>query len=213
VPIVWPCLVDVDAYAALGRRIEPPRPACPRCAGPTHRWSGYLRHLRHDVDRLIWIARVRCPRCRVTHALLPSFVLPGRWDAVAAVGRAVELAASGLGHRPIAGMMGRPDSTVRGWLRRVRSVAASLTTTLLARAVALGWTGWELPVAPLPRLVAAVHALAGRWPGTVAAEAWPIAVLVTGGRLLPTNTTTPLERAHGSGAMAGPSQQEVSDGP
>ena len=149
----------------------------------------------------------------MTQALLPSFVLPGCWDVVAHVGRAAELAASGLGHRPIAGVLGRPDTTIRGWLRRIRSVASSLTTTLLARAVALGWSGFELPVAPLPRLVAAVHALAGRWPGDRSAEPWSIAVLVTGGTLLATNTGALLATVARSGAMAGPSLKEASHDP
>jgi hypothetical protein len=149
----------------------------------------------------------------MTWSLLPSLVLPRRWDAVGHVGRAAELAASGLGHRPIAGLLGRPETTVRGWLRRIRSVASSLTSTLLARAVALGWSGFELPTPPLPRLVAAVRALAARWPGTVAAEPWSIACLVTGGRLLATNTGPPLERTTRSGAMAGPSPKEASHGP
>jgi hypothetical protein len=213
VPIVWACPLDVDAYAAAGRGIETPRPACPLCAGPTHRWHGYLRHLRDDRDRLIWIPRVRCTRCGVTRALLPSFVLPGRWDAVAHVGRAAELAATGLGHRRIAAALARPETTVRGWLRRLCSLASTLTTTLLMRAVALGWSGFELPTAPLPRIVAAVHALAGRWPGDRSAEPWSIAVLVTGGAFLATNTGAPLERTARSGAMAGPSSKEVSRGP
>jgi hypothetical protein len=149
----------------------------------------------------------------MTWSLLPSFVLPRRWDTVGHVGQAAELAAEGIGHRPIAGVLGRPETTVRSWLRRIRSVASSLTTTLLARAVTLGWTGFELPVAPLPRLVAAVHALASRWPGDRSAEPWSIAALVTGGRVLVTNTTTPLERASRSGAMAGPSRSEVSHDP
>lgn len=140
----------------------------------------------------------------MTWSLLPSFVLPRRWDTVGHVGRAAELAASGLGHRPIAGLLGRPETTVRGWLRRVRSVAASLATTLLAGAVAVGWAGWDLPTAPLPRLVAAVHALASRWPGDRSAEPWSIAALVTGGTLLTTNTTAPLAPPTRSGAMAGP---------
>lgn len=149
----------------------------------------------------------------MTWSLLPSFVLPRRWDTVGHVGRAAELAAEGIGHRPIAGVLGRPETTIRGWLRRIRSVASSLTTALLARAVALGWSGFELPVTPLPRLVAAVHALASRWPGRVAAGPWAIACHVTGGRLLATNTTTPLERASRSGAMAGPSLEEASHDP
>jgi hypothetical protein len=149
----------------------------------------------------------------MTWALLPSFVLSRRWDTVGHVGRAVELAASGLGHRRIAITLARPDTTIRGWLRRIRSVASSLTTTLLARAVALGWSGLDLPTAPLPRLVAAVRALAGRWPGGRPAGPWSIAVLVTGGSLLATNTTTPLERASRSGAMAGPPPKEASHDP
>jgi hypothetical protein len=213
VPIVWPCLLSVDAYAALGRDLDTPRPACPGCGGPTQRWSGYSRHVRDDVDRLIWIARVRCTRCGVTRALLPSFVVPRRWDAVAHVGRAVELATSGLGHRPIAIALARPETTIRGWLRRLRSTGATLTTALLGRAVALGWTGWELPVAPLPRLVAAVRALASRWPGDRSADPWPIAVLVTGGTLLVTDTAAPLERTARSGAMAGQPRKETSHDP
>jgi transposase-like protein len=213
VPIVWLSPLDVDAYAARGREVDAPRPACPSCAGPTQRWSGYRRHVREERDRLIWVPRVRCRSCGITRALLPSFALPGRWDAVAHVGKAVGLAATGLGHRPIAALLARPETTIRDWLRRLRSTVVPLTGTLLARAVALGWTGFDLPVAPLPRLVAAVGALAGRWPGDRSADPWSIAVLVTGGRLLATNTTTPLERTSRSGAMAGPSPKEVSDDP
>jgi hypothetical protein len=65
--------------------------------------------------------------------------------------------------------------------------------------VALGWTGFELPVAPLPRLCVAVGALAGRWPAEGPAGPWAIAALVTGGALLATNTGAPLAeigRAH-----------------
>lgn len=212
-PIVWPCALSVDRYADLGREVDPPRPPCPACGGRTQRWSGYPRHVRDDRDRLIWVPRVRCTACGVTRALLPSFVPPHRWDTVVHVGRAVEHAASGLGHRRIAALLGRPDTTVRGWLRRIRSVATALTTTLLGRAAALGWTGWGLPVAPLPRLVAAVHALAGRWPGDRPADPWPVACLVTGGALLATNTGAPLERASPSGAMAGPPRKEASHDP
>lgn len=212
-PIVWACALDVDAYAAAGRGIAAPRPACPSCGGATQRWHGYPRHLRDDRDRLIWIARIRCTACGVTQALLPSFLLPHRWDTAGALGRAAELAASGLGHRPIAAAIGRPETTIRGWLRRLRSIAVPLSATLLARAVALGWSGFELPTTPLPRLVAAVHALAGRWPGDRSAEPWSIAVLVTGGGLLSTNTGTPLAGPGTSGQMAGPSRSEVSHDP
>jgi hypothetical protein len=213
VSIVWQSQLDVDRYAASGRDVDAPRPRCPVCGGATQRWHGYLRHVRDDRDQLIWIARVRCTSCGVTQALLPSFVLPRRWDAVAHVGRAAELAAAGLGHRPIASALGRPETTVRGWLRRLRSLAPTLTTTLLARAVALGWSGFELPVAGLPRLCAAVAALASRWLGRSAAGPWAVAGLITGGGLLATNTGAPLETGAGSGQMAGTHSREVSHDP
>ena len=211
--IVWPCPLDVDRYAERGREVDAPRPACPRCGGSTQRWHGYLRHVRDDRDRLIWIPRVRCTRCGITQALLPSFVAPHRWDAVAHLGRAAELAACGLGHRPIAAALARPETTVRGWLRRLRSIAVPLASTLLAQAVALGWTGFDLPVAPLPRLCAAVRALAGRWPADRSADPWTIAVLVSGGGLLATNTGAPLATTSPSGAMAGTRSREVCHGP
>lgn len=211
--IVWPWPLDVDAYAERGREVEPPRPACPLCSGPTQRWHGYLRHIRDDRDRLIWIARVRCTACGVTQALLPSFVLPRRWDTVTHIGRAAELAVSGLGHRPIAITLGRPETTVRSWLRRLRSIAVALAAALLARAVTLGWSGFELPVVPMARLCAAVHALAGRWPMSRPADPWSIAGLITGGGLLATNTDAPLAAAGTSGQMTGPSPAEVSHDP
>jgi transposase-like protein len=213
VSIVWACPLDVEAYAARGRDIDPPRFACPRCGGPTVRWHGYRRHLRDERDRLIWIARLRCTRCGVTQALLPSFTLPRRWDGVADVGRAAELAAAGLGHRPIAAALGRPETTVRGWLRRLRSSALPLAATLLARAVALGWSGFELPVAGLARLCTAVRALSERWPRERPATPWALAVLVTGGALLATNTGAPLEDGSGSDEMAPNRIREVSHGP
>ncbi len=161
--ILWPCPLAVDAYVACGRTIDPPRPACPRCGAPTQAWHGYWRHLRDAQDRLIWIPRVRCPACGRTQALLPWFVVPWRWDAVTWIGRALELAAQGFGHRQIAAALARPETTVRGWLRRLRSGAALLARRLLAAAVRAGWSGFELPVPALPRLAAAVNALAGRW--------------------------------------------------
>jgi hypothetical protein len=33
VAIVWPCLLDVEAYAAAGMAVVVPRPGCPGCGG------------------------------------------------------------------------------------------------------------------------------------------------------------------------------------
>ncbi|HUY74527.1 MAG TPA: helix-turn-helix domain-containing protein [Candidatus Dormibacteraeota bacterium] len=77
---------------------------------------------------------MRCVGCGVTQALLPWFVLPWRWDEVKWIGKAVELAAGGMGQRRIATALGRSENTVRAWLRRVRRTAAELSRELLARA-------------------------------------------------------------------------------
>jgi hypothetical protein len=73
VAIVWPCPLPVDVYVAAGRGVEFPRPECPSCAGPLVLWSGYRRHRRAAGRcRKIFVPRLRCGRCRVTHALLPA---------------------------------------------------------------------------------------------------------------------------------------------
>jgi hypothetical protein len=55
--------------------------------------------------------------------LLPDLFLSRRADSAAVIGRAVELAAAGWGYRRVAGVLGRPASTVRGWLRAARAAA------------------------------------------------------------------------------------------
>ncbi|MFP5342477.1 MAG: transposase, partial [Candidatus Limnocylindria bacterium] len=141
--IVWPCRLDVSTYAALGRDVAPPRPACPRCGGPTGPWSGYLRHLRDAELHRIFVPRVRCRRCGATAALLPWFATPSHWDTVDVIGRALELSVAGHGVRRIAAALGRPETTVREWCRRFGTVAGDLAATLLAAAVRAGWSGFE----------------------------------------------------------------------
>jgi hypothetical protein len=55
--------------------------------------------------------------------LLPAWCVPGRADDAETIGVALLAAAQGRGHRPIAVMLGRPASTVRGWLRAARANA------------------------------------------------------------------------------------------
>jgi len=201
--IVWPCRLDVSTYAALGRDVTPPRVACPRCGGPTGPWSGYLRHLRDAELHRIFVPRVRCKRCRRTAALLPWFVTPYRWDTVEVIGRALELAVSGQGVRRIAATLERPETTVREWCRRFRAVAGSLAAVLLSAAVRSGWSGFDLPVAPGPRCLAAAAALRAAWArrhGPVGV--WRLASLVTGGAWLAPNTTSPLAPLPASPLMA-----------
>ncbi len=202
--IVWPCGLDVSAYAAKGREVAPPRVSCPRCGGPTGPWSGYRRHLRDAELHRIFVPRVRCKRCGVTSALLPWFVAPYRWDTVDVIGRALELSAGGQGVRRIAASLGRPETTVREWVRRFGIVAADLARALLVAAVGTGWSGFDLPTAPGPRAAAAVAALASAWARRHGpAGAWRLADLVTGGAWLAPNTTSPLAPPAVSHVMAG----------
>ena len=101
---------------------------CPGCAGELRPW-GYARSRGVRDEDAIVASRPRrssCSTCRSTHVLLPASMLVRRADAVVVIGAALLAKASGLGHRPIAVMSGRPVSTVRGWLRRFGRRAESV---------------------------------------------------------------------------------------
>lgn len=99
--------------------------ACPVCAGVLRPW-GYARwrssRREHDSVRHR-PRRVSCSACARTHVLLSSAWLARRADGVAVIGAALLARATGAGHRPIAAGLGRPASTVRGWLRRFQARA------------------------------------------------------------------------------------------
>ena len=94
--------------------------ACPSCSGVLAPWGnarwrssrGQAGTLRHRPRR------GRCASCGSTHVLLPQGWLSRRADAACVIGAALEAKAAGAGHRSIARRLGRPVSTVRGWLRR-----------------------------------------------------------------------------------------------
>ena len=142
--IVWPCLLPVDAYVAAGRKVEVPRPACPSCGEPLVFWSGYWRHVRAGGPaggrcRKMFVPRVRCGPCRVSHALLPAFVLAWRLDVAETVGAVIgQVAGGACGVRPAAARAGVPYTTARGWVRRFRARAPELGAGFAALAVELG---------------------------------------------------------------------------
>ena len=140
VSIVWPCSLSVEEYASTGRTLEFPRPDCPSCLKKMTFWSGYQRQIREDGRcRSVWVPRVRCDRCRATHALLPAFVLVGRLDVVETVGAVLEAVVEGPGGvRPAAANVQVPHTTVREWLRRFGSRASELAVTFAALAAELG---------------------------------------------------------------------------
>jgi hypothetical protein len=196
VAIVWPCPLPVDAYAAAGRQLGVPRPDCPSCAGPLVFWSGYRRHVRAGGRcRKIFVPRLRCGRCRVTHALLPAFVLAGRLDVAETVGEVITEVAGGPGGvRPAAARAGVPYTTARGWVRRFGSRAPGLGVAFAALAVELGGEPVRPPADPgrfaLTAITAAFGAAAAL-PGWAAAGLWRFACAVSGGRLLAANMTSP----------------------
>jgi hypothetical protein len=96
-------------------------------------------------------------------------VLARRADGTSLIGEALALASAGLGHRAIAGRLGRPAATVRGWLRRLATRAEALRSAFTVLACELD----PDPLLPGPSgspaadavaaIVAAAVAAARRW--------------------------------------------------
>jgi hypothetical protein len=195
VAIVWPCPLPVDAYAAAGRDVEFPRPDCPACARPMTFWSGYRRHVREaGLCRKIFVPRLRCRRCGVTHALLPAFALAWRLDVAEAVGTVISRVAGGGGVRPAAALTEVPHTTARGWERRFRARAPELGVSFAALAVELGGEPVRPAASPARFALEAITAAFGAaadLPGWLAVGLWRFASSVSGGRLIAANTTSP----------------------
>ena len=113
--------------------------ACPGCSGRLSPW-GFARsrevRLAREV-RPLTPRRARCGVCEMTHVLSPSWTIPRRRDGAEVIGEALRLAATGAGHRPIARQIGRPEGTVRSWLRAARRRAGSLRACATRQIVAL----------------------------------------------------------------------------
>ena len=194
--MVWPCPLPVDVYVAAGRGVEFPRPACPSCRAPMTFWSGYRRHVR-EAGRCqkIFIPRLRCGGCGVTHALLPAFVLAWRLDVAETVGMVLtEVAGGGCGARAAAARAGVPHTTARGWVRRFRARAGELGSGFAALAVELGGQAIR-PAADVGRFalsaIGAAFGAAAGLPGWLALGVWRFASSVSGGRLIAANAGSP----------------------
>jgi Domain of unknown function (DUF6431) len=196
VVMVWPCPLTVDAYVRAGREVGFPCPECPGCAGPLVFWSGYRRHVREAGRcRKIFIPRLRCGPCRVSHALLPAFVLAWRLDAAEVIGTVVaEVAGGRCGVRPAAARAGVPHTTARGWVRRFAARAPQLGAGFAALAVELGGEPFPPPAGAARFALAAVgaaFAAAAALPGWSGLGGWRFASSVSGGKLIAASTTWP----------------------
>jgi hypothetical protein len=122
--------------------------------------------------------------------LLPAQFLSRRADSGAVIGAGLEAAAGGAGFRKIARMLGRPVSTVRGWLRRFAGRAEQVRvffTVLLARTSPdpVMPAGAACPVAAAVSAAAgAAEAVAQRWPAVGVVPVRAAAAAASGGRLL-----------------------------
>lgn len=178
---------------------------CPDCDGLLRgRWRGYRRCVRLGAGRVVVlrIARSRCAACRRTHALIPSFLVPGRLDGAASVAAALRRGARGVGQRRIAAGLGLPETTVRGWLRRLRAGAPALVGRLVALADALGGGPGRAPpvrdgLAGVVGALAALCRAAGRRLGAAGLlDPAGLLVAVTGRALL-AHTISPLPAGGG----------------
>jgi len=161
-----------------------PAVGCGDVLGP---WGSARERIVRGAGRLL-PRRGRCRRCRRTQVLLPASVLLRRADAVTVIGTALLAKAGGAGHRPIAVLLAVPPSTVRGWLRRVVSIAERVLAVLAATAAQLG-SEFAAP-APTADPVAAVVEMLGALSAAMARRLggscppWRLATILTGGRLL-----------------------------
>ena len=99
----------------IGRQLT-----CPDCTGVLAPW-GFARPRGVRGVGSLRPRRARCPGCLVTHVLLPVTVLLRRADAARVIWAGLLARAVGRGHRRIGLLLGVPESTVRGWLRRLAS--------------------------------------------------------------------------------------------
>jgi hypothetical protein len=129
--------------------------------------------------------------------LLAVSCLLGRADGSDVIGVALRLKATGVGHRPIAVALGRPVSTVRGWLRAFAGNAETLRARFTSLLVQLDPLTGPLPgghptvFADAVEVIGACAAAARRRLGVVGAVSpWQLAAAVSGGLLLAPSRST-----------------------
>jgi hypothetical protein len=170
------------------RRLRAGELACP-CGGGLMPWGHARQRSVRGVGDLR-PRRARCGSCLVTHVLLAVSCLLRRADAVEVIGAALLMKAAGSGHRPIAARLGRPVSTVRGWLRAFAGNAEQLRAVFMALLVQLDPLTGPLPSHPgvfadAVEVIGGCAAAARRRLGVVGAVSpWQLAAAVTNGLLL-----------------------------
>lgn len=180
--------VGLDGAAvedALGAgEMSCPFVGCGQMLGP---WGWARERVVRGAGRLR-PRRSRCRGCRRTQVLLPASVLLRRADAVTVIGAALLAKAGGAGHRRVAERLRVPNSTVRGWLRRIGAVTDRVLAVLAAAAAELGVL-FVPPVSTVGAVAAVVELLGAMARGAAlllggSCSPWRLAAVLTGGRLL-----------------------------
>lgn len=165
---------------------------CPVCPGVLRAW-GWARQRRVLGLGVLRPRRARCASCRVTHVLLPVTVLARRGYAAAVVWAALVARARGVGHRRVAEPLGVPDTTVRGWLRRMAARLDPARVWFTRAAVTVGvdvavpgelGCAWADFLAAVGAAVAAVRWRFGDTGLLGAVTAAQVVVAMSGGALL-----------------------------
>lgn len=197
--IIWPFSGTVQNYAQGGADIDVPRPDCPTCSLPMVFWSSYKRYVRHSAEDLhLRIKRARCIGCSTTHALIPSFILLNRLDTVETVGKVLEgVLGETIGVRPAALDVGVPYTTARGWIRsfggRIREIGAAFS----ALVVELGGDVISFVNNYKKYALSSIEEAfqsATKLPGWHAIGMWNFVSVITGGKIIATNTNSPFLR-------------------
>ena len=186
-------------YAPVSREIRPPRPDCPACKAAMWFDGCYRRKVRQaGVVHELVVHRVRCPRCRAGHAVLPDFVVARRLDSADVIGAALA-AAAGL---PVAGrgaalVAAVPARTIRSWRARFTLISMPLAIGFSALAAGRGWQPADLPcVRPAHTAVAAIgaawHTTLTRYPASPLRGPWRFANAMCGGALMALRMSVPL---------------------
>lgn len=192
-PEVAPMLIVCAEVALVEAELVGGLLGCPSCREVLGPWG----HARQRVlrcrsgDRWLRPRRARCRGCLGTHVLLPDVCLVRRQDEVSVIGAAIVAGVAGEAYRRIAGRLGVPADTVRGWLRRFGERAELLRAHFTRCAVVLDpELGSVMPAGGGVADAVEVIAVAARaWVLRFGpADPWPIASRLSSGELLATRT-------------------------
>lgn len=120
----------------------------PECQGFPLRGHGWYR--RYLGGALQLLRRVRCPRCRVSHAVLPEDVCAYRDSTFGAIEAGLSAERPGAGAEVSGQSGGAGVRRVRGWLRSAREPFAAKLQGLLGAVAGPWWRGAQAVVGKAP---------------------------------------------------------------